>query len=174
METITVVVPSNPFLVGATIATPILILIGALFACRQWMSTRNSRMADIVLTLLQRWESEEMQRSRRAVSQYSSGKNLLEAVKKADEERLDSLCDLVAVGNFFDGLGVLLKHGYLEITAAYDLFWRAEEFYYALYGGVIQVKTYENYLEGLTCLRDYLVAEAKKRPQEPAKKKRPI
>jgi len=112
---------------------------------RQWQATRNARMAQIILSLAQRWESQEIQKSRCKVSEC--GNRLLEELKRADKENSADLCHLVAVANFFDFLGSMVMYGYFDVSTAYDLYWRAEEHYYELYRPILQDSDYKNYFE---------------------------
>jgi len=148
----------------ASIVTPIVIAGGFGFAFRQLQSIRNSRMAQIVLSLAERWESSEMHESRCKVSQ--AGKNLKAEIDKAAKENSPELCGLVGVGNFFDFLGAIVKEGYLSCRTAYNLYWRAEQHYYTLYQPILEAPEYKNFLEYFQILHRLFENERTERHKE--------
>lgn len=187
MEPITTQVTGPLIVQIATVVTPVILIVGLAFACNQWLSGRNARMADIVLTLLAQWESEPLRRGRRALALHS-GEDVLKRLQTADlthlgpqaleQSEMDlgdelSFFDLVSVANFFDGLGILLQQGYLKVEVAYRLFHAAEEHYYSLYKLAVEHQQYEDFCEGFRSLHRYF-AEEKNKQSSGRKKKRPI
>jgi hypothetical protein len=141
----------------AMIATPILLIAAIIFAYTQWRSGQNARMAQIMLTITERWDSKDMEDSRCRVNK--AGKNLKEEIKKADTESLPELWSLVRVGNFFDSLGVMVVEGLLSCKIGYKLFGSAEEYYYELYKPVLQQEKYADYLKYFSELHDLFETE---------------
>jgi hypothetical protein len=128
----------------AVIMTPVAIGAGFLFAHRQLKSARNARMAQLVVSLHRVWNSREMKQSRNKVNE--AGGNLKKQIAEADAQESPELYYLVDVGNFFDQLGTLVMHGYLDKDTAYDLFSRAEEHYYQIYRPVLEDLSYRDFL----------------------------
>jgi hypothetical protein len=128
----------------AAIATPIVIALGFLFTYRQWQSIRNSRMAEVVISIMRIWDSPEMAESRCKVN--ASGLNLKKDYETADKANtIDAYASLIRVINFFDGLGVLVAEGLLDSDIAYDLLGKAEKTYYRLYEPMITAREFEDY-----------------------------
>jgi len=148
----------------ATIVTPIVIAGGFGFAYRQWQSIRNTRMAEILVSLGKQWDSPEMQDSRCLVNQC--GKNLKQEIKKADTENSPDLYRLVKVANFFDFLGGMVMAGYFDVRTAYDVFWRTEEHYYELYRLILDDPDYKDYIQCFQKLHQAFATEKAKRIKE--------
>jgi len=153
----------------ASILTPIAIAAGFGFAYRQLQSLRNSRMAQIILSLAERWESSEIQLSRCKVSQC--GEKLKAEIDKASKKSSSELCVLAGVGNFFDFLGAIVKEGYLSCQVAYGLYWRAEQHYYTLYQPILEAPEYKDFLEYFQTLHRLFEEERTRRHKE---KPRPL
>jgi hypothetical protein len=142
----------------ALIATPIVIAIGFYFAYKQWVSIRKARMADIVISLTNTWDSTLMAESRHAVS--LSGESLKKDYQKAIENsEKEAFGSLTRVGDFFDALGVLVAEGFLECKIAYDLFGEAEKYYHNIYESVITDTDYKDYVPYFSRLDELFTQE---------------
>lgn len=142
----------------ALIVTPIVIAVGFYFAYKQWASTRNARMAELVVLITCYWNSQEMAESRRAVNEC--GSNLKKAWEDADKtNEISSYGSLIRVANFFDALGVQVGEGFLDIVIAYDLFGKAEKTYYRLYDPLINAREYEDYVPCFRKLHELFIKE---------------
>lgn len=142
----------------ALIATPIVIAIGFYFAYKQWASIRKARMADIVISLTNTWDSTLMAESRHAVnlSGESLKKHYQKAIENNEEEAFGSL---TRVGDFFDALGVLVAEGLLECKIAYDLFGEVEKYYHNIYKSVIADTDYKDYVPYFSRLHQLFTKE---------------
>jgi len=142
----------------ALIVTPIVIAIGFYFAYKQWASIRKARMADIVISLTNTWDSERMAESRRAVN--LSGESLKKDYQKAIENKEEAAFgSLTRLGDFFDALGVLVAEGLLECKIAYDLFGEVEKYYYNFYKSVIADTDYKDYVPYFSRLHQLFTKE---------------
>ena len=130
----------------ALIMTPIIIGAGFWFASNQLKATHNARMAEIVMSITQRWESKDMRESRRMVHGYGDtlARRIKEEAEKPDSQELSTL---VQVGNFFDSLGLLVVEGLIDCPMAYKLFGRAEEHFYNLYRPILEETRYKPYYQ---------------------------
>jgi hypothetical protein len=133
----------------ANIITAIILGTALFYAYRQWRSTQNARMADIILDITARWDSEEMERSRNTVCKST---NLKQEIENASQENSIDLYDLIRVGNFFDSLGALTAEGYLDCKLCYQLFGAAEERYYQRYKPLIDDTQHGNKFKYFTKL----------------------
>lgn len=142
----------------ALIATPIVVAVGFGFAYRQWQAERNTRMAQLITSLMSMWISPEMAESRCKLNK--SGSNLkrdYEAADKANQPEAYGM--FTRVVNFFDGVGVLLSEGFLDTHIAYDLFGKAEKTYYRLYEPMITTQQYEEYVPYFIKLHQLFIKE---------------
>ena len=151
----------------AWIITPIVIGLGFFFAYRQLVATRNARMAEIILSITQQWDSPQMELSRRMVDQC--GRHLRERIEE-EEGKPDSedLRTLVRVANFFDSLGLLIMEGFLSCSMTYKLFGRAEEHFYNAYRSILEEPRYKEYFKYFVELHQAFTKEearlSKKKP----------
>ena len=127
----------------AVIITPIVIGVGFIFAYKHWKADErqsqaisNARLTQIVLQLAERWESKEIRKSRQKVNE--NAKELKQAIEQADASDSEDLYDLVAVGNYFDALGVLVMEGCLSCSIAYNLFSESVQHYYGVYKPLLE------------------------------------
>jgi len=147
---------------AAVIATPIAIALGFYFAYGQWQATRKARMAQVVISLMSVWDSPEMAESRRKVNE--SGSNLRKDYESADKaNQIEAYGSFIRVVNFFDGLGVLVAEGFLEIAIAYDLLGKAEKTYYRLYEPIFTTREYEGYVPYFAKLHELFIKEEARR-----------
>lgn len=128
------------------IITPILLIAAICFAYTQWKTAQNTRMAQIVLAITERWDSPDMVESRLKVNEY--GKELKNKIEEADKANSLELYTLVRIANFFDALGVLVKEGLLDCKMGYKIYGRAEEHYYQFYRPILDNSQYTSYLKG--------------------------
>ncbi len=143
------------------ILTPIIIGVGFFFAYRQWVASRNARMAAIILSITERWDSPDMIISRARVSK--SGNNLRAEMERADADSSQDFQELAKVANFFDTLGLLVMEGFIDCPMGYTLFGRAEEHYYELYRPIIETPHYTESIKYFKQLHEAFKAEAAKR-----------
>lgn len=147
---------------AALIATPIIIGIGFYFAYRQWDTIRKTRTAEVVVSLMDTWDSPQMAESRRKVNE--SGSNLRRDYEAADKaNQIESYAEFIRVANFFDELGVLVAEGLLDRAIAYDVWGKAEKTYYRLYEPMITTKQYEGYAQYFIKLHELLIKEEAQR-----------
>jgi len=142
----------------AAIATPVLVLVGLIFAIQQLRAAHDARMVGIVLTLLQRWESVDMQRSKNAVRAYYGPQPLMEGVKAMDDLEQD-VGELLSPLRFLNWLGVLVRRKFLSVAVAYDVFGNDERFFHAMYFDVMENWLRPSAFDGLI----YLHSEFEKR-----------
>lgn len=145
----------------AAIATPIVILLGFIFAYKQWASYRNARMAQIILSITERWDSPTMEQSRSKVN--TSGSNLKSDIEQADRTNSMDLYPLIMVANFFDALGLMVDEGFLDHKMCYKLFGRAEEHYYGMYREILEDQKYLDYFKYFIKLHQIFRKEAASR-----------
>jgi len=147
---------------AALIATPIIIAIGFYFAYRQWQAIRNTRVAQVVVSLMSIWDSPEMTEARRRINE--SGTNLKKDFEAADKaNQIEAYGVFIRVANFFDGLGVLVAEGFLEVAIAYDMYGKAEKTYCRLYEPMITAREYEGYVPYFIKLHELFVKEEARR-----------
>lgn len=151
----------------AIILTPIVIGGGFLYARRQLESTRNARMAQIILSISEQWDSKHMEESRHVV--HACGDKLRNRIEEEEgKEDSEALSTLVRVGNFFDSLGLLVIEGFIDCAMAYKLFGRAEEHFYNLYRPTLEEPKYKPYFEYFTELNEAFTKEkARCSPTQP-------
>ena len=142
----------------AAIATPIAIGAGFWFARRQLIAQRNTRMAEIILHITERWDSNDMKECRMKV--HGLG-DKLKATIEAEVGKPDSqeILNLVKVANFFDSLGLMVMEGFISCPMAYQLFGRAEEEYYNYYRSILEDARYKEYFQYFIQLHDAFVKE---------------
>lgn len=167
----------------AMIITPILIGGGFYFAYRQWKvaqrqgqaslsqleATRGARIAQVILELAARWDSKELKESRLKVNE--NAERLKESIEQADANNSKELFDLVAVGNFFDTVGVLVMEGFLSCGIAYDLLGGPEEYYYNVYKSILEdtkgKKHYKYFIQLHEAFRKEEAGRSKVTPRHP-------
>ena len=151
----------------AIIATPIFITIGFLFAYRQIISNRNTRMAQVILSITTRWDNLEMRESRALINRL--GKDLEQSIKTAQTNSSEELYTLLIVADFFDVLGSLVVEGLLDSKIAYGLYCVAEEHYYKLYRSAIDEHKFTNSYEYFERLHNAFSKVAGHRSKEKTK-----
>ena len=148
----------------AIILTPIVIGLGFFFAHRQLLSGQNARMAGIILSVTERWDSPAISESRMRINKL--GNDLTRTIKEADDTASEELAVLVRVANFYDALGLLVMEGFLNRSMAYDYFGVSEEYYYGLYSDTINDPKFSSYLECFKRLHETFKKEAASRSKE--------
>jgi len=154
----------------ATILTPIILAAALFYAYRQWHSTQNARMADIILDITARWDSPEMETSRNKVC---TSLNLKQDIENASQANSMELFDLIRVANFFDSLGSLTAEGYLDCKLCYNLFGAAEESYYKRYRPIIEDSQHSKKFKYFAELHIVLAKQALKNIAQGSKKESP-
>lgn len=143
----------------AQIVTPIVLLLGFGFAYYQLLemrkqihetqrmteSARRARMAQVIDSLSEFWESEVLRRGRKLASDHP--KVLKDHFLKIDQENSDEYYYIAAVANFMDTLGVVVKEGFLDCSIAFDIFHRAEDHYFQLFRDYLQDQAHKDELE---------------------------
>jgi len=127
----------------AEIATPIVIAIGFFFAYRHWKTLQAARMAQIILSISERWDSEEIMRGRRLTYDYE--RNLTAKLKELGDANSHEWYELTSVPNFFDTLGSIVMEGLLSRSMAYKLFGETALNYFRLYQPSMQEPGQELY-----------------------------
>ena len=146
----------------AVIATSIVIGIGFYFAYKQWQTARNTRIAQVIISLMNQWDSPQMAKSRQMVNK--SGSNLQKDYEKADEiNAIEVYTSFTRVADFFDELGVLVSRGYLDVAIAFDDWGKAEKTYYRLYEPMLSQKKYEGYAVCFLKLHELFLKEEARR-----------
>lgn len=121
----------------ALIATPIVIAIGFWFARKQLMCNKNANMSEIILDISARWQSAEMERSRRVIRENKErlGETIVTAYESDTQEQY---YDLVRVADFFDALGLMVVEGFLDRKIAYSMFGEVEKVYFDWYRPIFE------------------------------------
>ena len=146
----------------ALIATPVIIGIGLYFAYRECQSMRNARTAQVIVSLMNIWDSTEMAESRQKVTE--SGKNLQKDYEAADKiNGIEVFTSFTRVANFFDGLGALVTEGLLDCYVAYDIWGKAEKYYYGIYEPMITSEQYQGYVQYFSKLHALFIQEEARR-----------
>jgi len=134
----------------ANILMPVVIAFGFWFAWRQVDAIRRARMAEIILMLYERWDSNFLEESRKALYELGSGQAVKKEIIKAHEEKLPALYPLVRVGNFFDTVGALVTQGFLDKEVAFKLMGTAFETYKGLYKDILIEPRFRGFLKCFT------------------------
>ena len=121
----------------ATIITPIVLGFGFYFGWKQIVALKKARMAQIILMLNERWDSEYLEKSRQKLNETGSASNIKDAIIKAEKENSNDLYLLIRVGNFYDTVGGLVHEGYLDKNIAYELMGKGCEFYKNKYSQIL-------------------------------------
>lgn len=91
------------------------VVIGVVFAVLELRNVVKQRQTDLVMRLHQRFGTKEFTESWEQIMSTDTG-NYDEYVNKF------GLSELVHVGSFFDGIGILLHRRLIDIDLAYELF----------------------------------------------------
>jgi len=130
----------------ANIAMPIVIAIGFYFGWRQFDAIRKARMAELILTLYQMWDSPRLEKSRQKINEIGKAEKVKDAIIEADKQNSAELFLLVRVSNFFDTVGSLVSEGYLDKEIAYELMGSAFDNYNNLYSVFLKDPNYKDFL----------------------------
>lgn len=123
-------------------------------AQEQIEALRKTRTAEIILKLIEQWDSKDLQNSRQKLSSLGTKEEVKKKIVEERDGKSEDLYPLIMVSNFFDTLGVMVLNGYLEQQIAYDLFGIAFNTYANLYESVLEDLTYKKYLIYFLKLRD--------------------
>lgn len=156
----------------AIIVTPLLIIVGFIFAYRQWNAARAARMAEVILQIAVQWDSKELKKSRNKVK--SNAERIKQAIEEAHANNSEELFDLVHVGNFFDTVGVLVTEGFLTRRIAYDLLGVPGESYFKIYKSIIEDSHYKDNFKYFIKLHEAFLNEEAERSKIPKAPRRPI
>ena len=147
------------------IVTPLLLGGAIWLAVYQWKSGRNTRIAQIMLSITERWDSKEMEESRYTIFQHKP-KELRNAINEADENNSQELYKLIRVANFFDTVGLMVVEGLLHCETTYRLFGEAEANAYKYYAPILsdpkQAKFFRYFNELHKEFQDEAIKEARK------------
>ena len=127
----------------AGIATPIVIAIGFYFAYRHWEALLADRVAQIILSISEQWNSEGMRKARQLT--YSYEKNLPAKIKELADANSPKWYELMSVPNFFDTLGLIVMEGLIPRPMAYRIFGETTLNYSLLYEPTIKEPGQEIY-----------------------------
>lgn len=147
------------------IATPALLGFGIWLAIRQWKSGQNTRMAEIMLSITERWDSKEMEESRHAIFQYEPNA-LKEAINEADKNNTQDLYKLIRVANFFDTVGLMVIEGLLTCEMTYKLFGEAEANVYKYYAPILLDPKQSKFFKYFNTLHQEFKSECEKELEE--------
>ena len=143
------------------IATPLLVAGGIWLAITQLKSGQNTRMAEILLSITERWDSKEMEESRHTIFEYEP-KELAEAINEADKNNSDDLYKLIRVANFFDTVGLMVVEGLLRCEMTYKLFGEAEANVHKYYATVLSDRKNSKFFKYFIALHAEFQSECKK------------
>lgn len=150
----------------ALIATPVIIVVGFIFAYRQLKASLNTRLAGFILSMSVHWDGRLMEESRRKVDE--SGQDLKVRIEEAVNNHNDEeLHKLVRVANFFDSLGALVTEGLIDCRVAYKLFGRTEDHYYNCYRPILENTNYKDYFKYFNELDQAFTKEEGKLSKKP-------
>ncbi len=131
----------------ATIATPLVLGGGFYFAWRQFDAMRRTRMAELIMSLCDRWDSTALEEARQELNKIGAADQVKEEIIKADKDNSENLYPLVRIGNFYDSVGILVHEGFLDKDIAYELMGTAFETYYGLYSGILRDSDYKDFFK---------------------------
>jgi hypothetical protein len=94
------------------------VVVGVVFAVLQLRDFVKTRQTDLIMRLYSRFGSEGFQKTQEKVWKRLRG----EALNFHDYVEKYGLGDWVAVGTFFEGVGILLRRGLIDVGLADDLF----------------------------------------------------
>ena len=135
------------------------ILIAAYVACKQGVKqlrselhvARVDRHSNLIMQLCERWDSEWLRQGREAIWRINkNGENLSQKIAEYGNTNICKWLELIAVANFFEDIGFLLKNGYLEpVNLIKDIWENSIKRYYTLYSHYIeqhkQEEVYNNF-----------------------------
>lgn len=105
---------------------------------------RNTRTAQLIISLAGRWDSTEMAQARQAVN--LSGRNLKTDFDNADKQNdIKAYTDYIRVANFFDELGLLVSQGFIKCSIAWEVWGKTEKNYYRFYDSIINSQENKDY-----------------------------
>jgi len=131
------------------ILTPLILVAGFYLAWRQFDAIRRARMAELIIRLYEGWDAPLMEGSRQKLSEINDAEAIKNAIIGA--EKSENLYPLIRVANFFDTVGSLVCHGFLDKKIAYDLMGTAFETYDDLYASILHDPQRKAFLR---CFRD--------------------
>ena len=150
------------------IATPLLLGGGIWLAVTQWKSGQNTRMAQIMLSITERWDSKEMEASRHAIFQYEP-EGLKQAINEADRNNSKDLYNLIRVANFFDTVGLMVVEGLLKCESTYKLFGEAEANIHKYYSPILTDPKQGKFFKYFNALHQEFQSECEKEEKKQQK-----
>lgn len=143
------------------VITPLLLGGAIWLAVNQWKSGRNTRIAQIMLSITERWDSKEMEESRHAIFQFEP-KELKKAIDEADKNNSQELYKLIRVANFFDTVGLMVVEGLLHCETTYRLFGEAEANVHKYYAPILTDPNQGKFFKYFNALHQEFQNECKK------------
>jgi hypothetical protein len=96
----------------------------------------ETRQARLFMQLYNRWNSRELRTAITKIMQWT-WKDLDDYMKKYDEAtNLEAHVSHLTVVSFFEGIGVLVERGLIDVTLVYDLLWNAITIYWEKFGPI--------------------------------------
>ena len=149
------------------IVTPLLLGAGIYLTITQWKSSQNTRMAQIMLSITERWDSKQMEESRHAIFKYDP-EALRKAINEADKDNSEDLYKLIRVANFFDTVGLMVVEGLLKCETTYRLFGEAEANTYKYYAPILQDSNQGKFFKYFNALHQEFQSECEKESKRKA------
>lgn len=131
----------------ATIVTPIVLAGGFYFAWRQFDAIRKARMARLVLSLYEVWDSPRLEEARQKLNEIARPEEIKNKIIEATENNSAELYPLIRVGNFYDTVGSLISESYLDKDIAYELMATAFDRYNHLYSAILRDPNFKDYFK---------------------------
>ncbi len=125
------------------LVTPAVLAVAALIAYRQLEHARHTRCAELLLSIMKWWNSEEMRESRQLLWKMDNARDKIVELHRAKDERFGKV---VKVGQFGEYLGVLVLRKYVD---AYDIWLLFEDDWKIYY------QEFTKYLEELKQLNTF-------------------
>jgi hypothetical protein len=146
----------------ASIATPFILVAATIVAVFELRAIRKERMGEIVLRLIDKWDTEELTEAKNQAR--SIGTKAITKIFGSEKAEQDPAFFILArVANYFDGLGVLIDDGYLDRKTAYDLLGEAESDYFTLFEEVLGLSAFKDRLHYWPILHEHFIHEKAKR-----------
>lgn len=147
----------------AIIATPVIILVGFMFTYKHLQASRNTRLAEVILSLTIQWDGTLVEEGRSKVDECGNESKVKARIEEeAKNPNRTELHKLVRVANFFDSLGALVAEGLVDCRVAYKLFGRPEDHYYNLYRSILEDTAYKDYFKCFIELHEAFTKEEAK------------
>ena len=83
----------------------------------------QTRQAELLMQLYDRWSSKDFRRDSWEINTFWRGENVMDVRKKLfDEPVLDEIVKLTTQATFYEGIGVLVEEGLIDINLVDQLF----------------------------------------------------